>query len=808
MTSVGGEGFGVIFKTDGEGSNQVVAHTFTGTPGNNPYFSQLCEAANGKLYGMTLGGGVYDRSIIFEYDPNTFTYTKKYDFEGGVNGSSSYGSLILANNGKMYGMCRSGGVYNHGVIFEYDPTTNTYIKKFDFNGTNYGRYPWGSLIQATNGKLYGMTMSGGANNYGVLFEYDPLSNIFTKKFDFNGSSSGQFPRGNLLQATNGKLYGVTTYGGVNGSMGVLFEYDLLTNVYTKKIDFEISIGGNPFGSLIQATNGKIYGMALVGGVYNFGVIYEYNPETSTYAILFNFNGFESGSAPFGSLLKSTNGKLYGMTSAGGTNDKGVLFEFDPETVTYSKKIDFNEITNGSKPMGSLIQASNEKIYGMTYEGGANGSGVLFEFDQNINNFSKKIDFYEAPNGSNPLSNLVMTNGKLYGMTSMGGAHGKGIIFEFDPLSFVYTKKFDFNGLGSGSFPYGYLLKATNGKLYGMTSEGGVNDYGVVFEFDPLTFIYTKKFDFNGLSSGSFPYGSLIQATNGKFYGITTSGGANDNGVIFEFDLLTNIYTKKFDFDESINGSYPIENLLQFSNGKMYGVTNRGGANGVGVFFEFDHITGIYTKKFDFLGSTNGESPFSSLIKATNGKLYGMTYSGGVNNEGVLFEYDPTTEVYIKKLDFDSDVNGKGPIGSLLQATNGNLYGNTFYGGEENCGVLFEYDLVSNVCTNKIDFDGVNNGMRPRGGLIEIGIQSVVEENTFENSIAVFPNPSKGLVNIDLGLVYRDVSISITDINGRAIKQTRYSNSQFLEINLTEPSGIYLVKITAENKKATIRLIKN
>ena len=115
------------------------------------------------------------------------------------------GSLVQASNGKLYGMTSSGDAANNyaGVIFSFDPSTSIYTKLIDFDGTN-GRNPNGSLIQASDGKLYGMTNLGGSSGVGVIFSFDPSSSTYTKLKDFN-NADGASPEGSLIQASDGNL---------------------------------------------------------------------------------------------------------------------------------------------------------------------------------------------------------------------------------------------------------------------------------------------------------------------------------------------------------------------------------------------------------------------------------------------------------------------------------------------------------------------------------------------------------------------------------------------------------------------------
>ena len=184
MTSAGGESnIGVIFKTDINGNNYSVEYSFLKFQGTSPRHVILCEASNGKLYGTTSGGDLYGNGIIFEYDPSVNSYTKKIDFIDTI-GIYPSGSLIEASNGKLYGMTIQGGINDDGVLFEYDFNSNILVKKVDFELITKGRSPASKLIEASNGKLYGMTKSGGVNRRGVLFEFDPATNGYSIKIDF------------------------------------------------------------------------------------------------------------------------------------------------------------------------------------------------------------------------------------------------------------------------------------------------------------------------------------------------------------------------------------------------------------------------------------------------------------------------------------------------------------------------------------------------------------------------------------------------------------------------------------------------
>ena len=371
---------------------------------------------------------------------------------------------------------------------------------------------------------------------------------------------GRYPEGTVNMATNGKLYGMTRQGGI-ADQGVLFEYDHTANVFTKKIDFSDFINGKePHASLTQTASGNLYGLTRLGGGSNLGVLFKYDLNTGSYTRKWSFDGAQSGSYPEGDLLEAAGGKLYGLTFQGGANDVGALFEYDPAADTLVKKVDFNEPTIGGYPRDGLVQTGS-LLYGLAYAGGANGVGTLFEYDPVLDTLIKKIDFDGTGKGSLPRGSLTLLNGKLYGLTYKGGASNNGVLFEYDPGSNGFSKKWDFDGAANGRYPYGSLELGPNGKLYGMTREGGANGFGVLFEYDPANG-FSKKHDFDGTGTGRYPEGSLVLAPDGKLYGMTSEGGAYGGGIVFQYDPSSNTLSKIYDLNGSGSEGYrPFGSLI-------------------------------------------------------------------------------------------------------------------------------------------------------------------------------------------------------------------------------------------------------
>ena len=218
---------------------------------------------------------------------------------------------------------RNGGNdYGDGLIFSFDPSSSTYTI-LDFDNVIY-TIPTGGLVQARDGKLYGMTtfsgflFSGGPNGYGGIFSYDLSSSTLTWLKGFDGTD-GANPRGSLIQASDGKLYGMA--GGGNNGFGVIFSFDPSSSVYTKLKDFDNANGAYPAGNLMQASDGKLYGMTSGGGSSGLGVIFSFDPSASTYTKLQDYTG-ANGANPHSAFIEVKDGAY--CSTKGICSDKGFI----------------------------------------------------------------------------------------------------------------------------------------------------------------------------------------------------------------------------------------------------------------------------------------------------------------------------------------------------------------------------------------------------------------------------------------------------------------------------------------------------
>ena len=417
-----------------------------------------------------------------------------------------------------------------------------------------------------------------------------------------------------------------------------------------------------------------------------------------------------------------------LTQAGGAYSQVIYVKFSPTTIaSYNGNITVSGGGAVSKVVAAIGRgiSSTPTLWGMTAAGGSNGGGVLFKYVSSSNTYTKIYDIF-AGNGFSPMGGLTMANdGNFYGMTKEGGTNNLGTIFQYNPNTNLYNKMIDLTEL-EGSQPNGSLTLAIDGNLYGMTRYGGITSGGVIFQYNPTTNTYTKKYDFDS-DNGFSPNGSLLQASDGNLYGMTAYGGANYLGVIFQYNHLTNTYIKKYDFN-GLDGSYPFGSLIQASDGYLYGMTSMGGTFDVGVVFQYNFTTNTFIKKADF-SNLIGDGPVGSFVEASDGILYGMQPYGGDLNTGLLFKFDPGNDNLNTVLDFSLGI-GHYPFGDLMLAGDGNLYGMTKTGAPADAGLIFKYNSTTNSYTTLYDFTGINGGSPMYNSLFQYdGIEEVPEPVT-------------------------------------------------------------------------------
>jgi uncharacterized repeat protein (TIGR03803 family) len=415
------------------------------------------------------------------------------------------------------------------------------------------------------------------------------SNSTIYSFGTKQPIDGGVPKGSLTNV-NGFLFGRTTTtftaptpGGTPvGSYGVIFHFDPNNVASSYSIDHvfaghdaDCSDGDNPRHDAMTPFNNLLYGTTLDGGSHNNGIIFSIGQDGTDYQVLFSLHnsiGDESHSC-----FVVANNILYGMTASGGDNGEGVVFSFDPAAPTPTCTAPPTP-DSGERVMLSFNPAAPTPTPTATPTPTPASFETLFSF-------ACASSTGKEPHGRLTLDPNLTT---LYGMTRKGGEHDLGVVFKFDTSDSTYSELHDFAGGDSdgATSDHGYVVQSGD-HLYGMTTNGGHHDDGVLFRIktDGSSFELLHKFG-ETHHDGKNPYGSLLLVGD-QLYGTTANGGDNDLGTVFVINTSGNNYQRLYSFGGKTNngdGAKPIDNVI-LVNGWLYGMTTEGGAHNQGTIFK-------------------------------------------------------------------------------------------------------------------------------------------------------------------------------------------------------------------------------
>ncbi|MCP4521767.1 MAG: T9SS type A sorting domain-containing protein [Cytophagales bacterium] len=674
----------------------------------------------------------------------------------------------------------NGSDYNAGAISKLDLVNKEQdVFPIESDAANIATPQYGNLIEASNGKLYGMTHQGNG-----LFEFNPANNQRRPIRIIGTAGANIF--GTLTEASNGKLYGLASAGG-NGRRGTIFEFNLANNQTIIRFGFNGNNGGEPKGNLIQASNGKLYGMTSAGGAGNKGVVFEFNLQNSNYSYknLYNPNSSIGNTI---SLIKGTNDKIYGVTtgdniSAGGTREgSGAIFEIDPISKQRKNLYYFNglQIENGIRPYSRLIQGAEGVFYGSTFYGGANGNGVIFKYNINNNSYTKITDL------SDKMLDGIISDNTLYAISTSGGVNQLGFLFKYNLLNNTFTKLHDFSSIINPE----RITLGIDGNIYGISKRGGNNDRGVLFSYDVINSTFSIVHSFALTPS------SVMQLSDGYIYG-------NASEEVFKYDLTNNVYTPLYKFP---SGVFPVGDLVQVSSSELYGRTNGGGAYAAGTIFKIDisgnsgarlansnaRITNsVFTSVMD-LSANTGTGGFGGLILGGGGSILPVVYNSfGVDKNGddVKLHWSTSQEINSDYFDIESSVDG----------VNWDNVGRV--SGQGNTNELTSYEFVDYGITSKtfyrlkqVDIDGQFEYSK---------IKSIDMSSNI--SVNILPTLVDDILTIESN-IEGEYKVEILNGTSSVLTQNVEENRKVIDVS-TLTSGIYLIRISTSENQITKRFVK-
>ena len=374
------------------------------TQGWEPY-AGLVQGLDGNFYGTTSGGGVDSCDgacgTVFKITP-AGTYTTLYYFcslASCADGATPYAGLTLGTDGNFYGTTVNGGAGTVGTVFKITPAGElTTLHSFcSVKNCTDGEQPYGGLVQGIDGNFYGTTTYGGANvgsTGGTVFRITPTGTL-TTLYNFcskTGCADGANPHDTLIQATDGNLYGTTYGGGASQVEGTVFKINPrgpISTIYSFCSQANCPDGKQTRAGLVQAADGNFYGTATSGGADGCGTIFKITPS-GTITILHTFTEGSDGCYPYDPLIQATDGNFYGTAYGGGETNSGTVFEIT-STTTLTTLYQFGAISggaNGAGPTGPLLQGTDGLLYGTTAAGGGAGDGAIFSVNQGLSAFVK------------------------------------------------------------------------------------------------------------------------------------------------------------------------------------------------------------------------------------------------------------------------------------------------------------------------------------------------------------------------------------------------------------------------------------
>jgi uncharacterized repeat protein (TIGR03803 family) len=465
-----------------------VLHSFYQKEGSEPY-GPLIQGTDGNLYGTTMtAGGSNGESggTVFKITPGgtlttLYAFCQIRDHNDYCSDGTEPNGVIEGRDGNFYGTTYNGGVENFGTVFRLTPG-GVLTTLYDFVSESGGYFPFGGLIQASDGNFYGTTINGGATgqeDWGVVFKITS-SGVYTVLHSFLAGAEGAFPYAGLVEASDGNLYGSIWGYGPNGG-GTIFRITTggtLTTLYGFCAQAHCADGRGPLGTVTQASDGNLYGVTAGGGTgfancplvaYGCGTAFKLTLG-GVLTTLYNFCSqplCADGAQPYAAPTQGSDGNLYGTTPrGGGPANEGSIFQISADG-RFTSLYDFCPLTgcpDGKLPYAGLVQHTNGKFYGVAYHGGADTrDGTVYSLSVGLKPFVETL----------PTSGKAGTAVRILG-TGLTGA--TSVRFNGTPAVFKIVA----GSLITTTVPAG----ATSGQVQVLTSSGKILSSNVTFQVNP------------------------------------------------------------------------------------------------------------------------------------------------------------------------------------------------------------------------------------------------------------------------------------------------------------------------------------
>lgn len=753
-------GNGVVYTMERDGTGYTALHHFAGQPSDGGQSVAALTESAGVLFGITANGGSANGGVAFKLNRDGSSYSVLHQFGSVPNdGSNLHAGILVGSDGMLYGATRMGGTFGAGTLFKMNTDGSSYSVFYNFTGASDGAQPRGTLIEISN-RLYGTMSNAGEAGRGVVFAINKDGSDFAVLHAFGGGPvDGADSWSGLLRGSDGSLYGTTRAGGSAGQ-GIVFKVNTDGSGYEALHHFGSSNDGQqPWAGLVEGQDGKLYGAARNGGAHINGTAFRLNKDGGSYETLHHFNGgIDEGYRPEGTLIQSSDGALYGTTRLGGLANIGSVYKIQSDGSSFTTLHNFLGCGgDGAESSSRLLAASDGYLYGTTLEGGAFEYGVIFKVRPDGSAYQLLHNFRpDADDGINPYEGLTEDReGVLYGSTRFGGGSADaGTIFKLnrDGSGYQVIHRFT-KTLGTGSWPAGEMLVGSDGKLYGRSLAGGVSDGATVFRLnrDGSNFEILHDAARDG-GNEFYAYFGLIEASDGRLYGNSIGDGDQGGGAVFGLNKDGSDFKILHHFSATgTDGKYPEGGVMEASDGNLYGTTSAGGNFDWGALFRINKDGTGYTILHHFNAANDAAYyPVGNLHEGPGGTLFGVAYFGGADASGAIYMLNPTSGAVTMLHSFiDAQRAGGNPNATLIRGADAGIYGVAVFGGEYGCGAIFRIapiaiSVAKEVSTNRVRITG-KAGQRYAIERADTLLSQWVEVTQIENltGVAEFPDPTDG-----------------------------------------------------------------
>lgn len=576
-----------------------------------------------------------------------------------------------------------------------------------------GSVPTGNLVRGSDGAVYGTSAPTTAASGGLIYRATADGTSITTIHQLDKATEGQTPQAGLLIGSDGKFYGTTKFGitGTTSTTGtifrlnqdgtgfeVLYRFDAYTESNAASSPKNTK-GAYPGSELSEGADGMLYGVTGAGGTNGTGVVFRIQKNGTGFQVLHTFAAIVGRNVA--KVVKSgTATATAGTTVSTGSNQTVGTIPFDASHTIMTVRV--VSPTTGIKVRLKVEDAANS------------AHSVETEATTTKANAWETLTFdFANPVSGTPALDFANTYNKLsiyfdYGTT---GSTAGSKTYYFDDVTLV-------NGPGT----FLPITFDASGVTYTLTGFGGAESSTLTT--DPLDLVLRNT---DGMSAN----GPLVQvASDGKWYGTTSAGGADGKGTVFRlntdgtgFEVLhtfsattTNTTTNLI---TNTDGTTPLAGVIDLNDGYVYGVTSAAGNKGYGTIYRISTSTKAFENLHDF-DNLNGSRPAAELTRFSDGKLYGATAGGGKDSSGTattfgtLFSIAPDGTGFTLLQSLDGK-NGSAPAANLLELNSTVILTSATSGSNCGSGGLFRYDSSGGTITGNTKCGRKKNSNAYGGG---------------------------------------------------------------------------------------------